>query len=171
MSHLSKINFEFQANPPLPQGTSVGIKVSPSALVRMGFNMLVEISTSSAFSKQSPVKNMAVWAHFDTGASNTTIDKKIADHLHLISVGKQTISTANGKAQTDNYAIDLLFLNSALKGRQNFQVGSCNLNFDLEQCLQNQNQETNFGILIGRDLMASWNIVWNGPTSMVFVSD
>jgi hypothetical protein len=25
--------------------------------------------------------------------------------------------------------------------------------------------------LIGRDVMSRWNIVWNGPTSTVFISD
>lgn len=29
----------------------------------------------------------------------------------------------------------------------------------------------NFGLLIGRDIMSRWNIVWNGPTSTVLVSD
>jgi len=29
----------------------------------------------------------------------------------------------------------------------------------------------NFGVLIGRDIMARWNIVWNGPSSCVFIAD
>jgi hypothetical protein len=36
----------------------------------------------------------------------------------------------------------------------------------LNECMYNP-----IGILIGRDIMSRWNIVWNGPTSTVFISD
>lgn len=50
----------------------------------------------------------------------------------------------------------------------NLQIGSCNLNFQLNS---NLNNPRNFGILLGRDVMSRWNIIWNGPSSTVIISD
>jgi hypothetical protein len=41
----------------------------------------------------------------------------------------------------------------------------------VQHCLSNPNDPRNFGVLLGRDVMARWNIVWNGLTSTVFISD
>jgi len=111
-------------------------------------------------------------AHLDTGASTTSIEHNIASHLGLFSIGRQRISTANGTSTVDSYPVDLAFLNSSLKGFQNFRVSSCQMaHFNLEDCLQNPNKPKNFGVLIGRDVMSRWHITWHGPTSTVFISD
>ncbi|MCM0607267.1 MAG: aspartyl protease family protein [Xanthomonadaceae bacterium] len=111
-------------------------------------------------------------AHFDTGASLTTIDVRVAQHLGLISTGMSPISTANGVTNTPNFAVDVGFLNTGLRRIVNLQVSSCNLShFNLQNALTNTNDPRNFGVLIGRDIMSLWNIVWNGPTSTVLISD
>ncbi len=138
--------------------------------------MLVEISTATAFVQQQAAqaqrKTIAVMAHFDTGASLTTIDQNLAAHLNLVSTGSSSISTANGVTNTSNYAVDISFLNTGLKTIQNLQVSSCRLsNFNVQATIANPNDPKNFGLLIGRDIMSLWNIVWNGPTSTVLVSD
>ncbi len=177
MAHFNQFSINFQINPPLQAGTSVGVQQSPHALVSKGLNMLVEVSTATAFVTQQPAaptqrRTIAVMAHFDTGASLTTIDQNLAAHLNLVSTGSSQISTANGVTNTPNYAIDIAFLNTRLRTIQNLQVSSCTLSgFNLQNALQNPNNPTNFGLLIGRDIMSLWNIVWNGPTSTVFISD
>lgn len=176
MAHLFKFSLGLNINPPLTPGTTVGLQNSPIPLLQVGFNMLVELSIASVFLKSinPPTlnKTITVMAHFDTGASRTSIEHSIASHLGLIATGQQQIGTANGFAQSNNYALDIAFLNTPFSGVQNLQVSSCTLpHFNLKNCLRNPNQETNFGILIGRDLMSRWHITWHGPTSTVLVSD
>ena len=149
---------------------------TPDALTLRGCNILVEVSTASAFvaQKMNPVskKTIAVMAHLDTGASLTTLDKRLADWLQLTSTGDSPISTANGVVLTPNYAIDISFLNTRLRSIQNLQVSSCQIgNFNLENAIKKTDDPMNFGLLIGRDIMSFWNVVWNGPTSTILISD
>jgi hypothetical protein len=136
-------------------------------------NIPVEISTAAVF--KSPQNNVSPFsilamAHLDTGASVTSIDIALAKHLNLIPMGLSTSGTAAGPQSMPTFVIDLSF-RVDLSPFPNLQIGSCKLGFDLQQCLANPNDLRNFGILIGRDVMARWNIVWNGPTSTVFISD
>lgn len=48
---------------------------------------------------------------WDTGASKSSIDKRVVDELGLIPVGKGTISTANGIVLVNTYFIDLTLPN------------------------------------------------------------
>jgi len=173
MARLSQINL--QVNPPLPQGVTAGISQSPLQLAQWGMNLLVEISTASAF-LTPPNANVrsttTVMGHIDTGASMTSLDQNLAHHLGLVSVGQGRNATANGFSVVSHYAVDIAFLNSALSSIQNLLVSSCQLpHFRLQQALQNPIQPVNFGILIGHDILARWNLTWHGPTSTVFISD
>ena len=115
---------------------------------------------------------MTVMAHLDTGASLTSIDKRIAQQLGLVSTGSGHIATASGSVTVPNYAVDIAFLNTSLRGIQNLQVTSCQLpHFNLSIAVQNPSNPANFGVLIGRDIMPLWHITWHGPTSTVFISD
>lgn len=49
---------------------------------------------------------------WDTGASKSSIDKRIVDEMGLIPVGKGTICTANGIVPVNTYFIDLTLPNS-----------------------------------------------------------
>jgi hypothetical protein len=136
-------------------------------------NIPVEISTATVFkTPQNNVSSSSVltMAHLDTGASVTSIDITLAKHLNLIPTGSSTIRTAAGPKSVPTFVIDLSF-RADLSPFPNLQIGSCDLGFDLSQCISNPNDSGNFGILIGRDVMSRWNIVWNGPTSTVFISD
>jgi len=44
-------------------------------------------------------------------------------------------------------------------------------NKHLEKALKDPNDPTNFGLLIGRDIMSHWHITWFGHTSTVFISE
>lgn len=175
MAHQFQLSLNLNFSPNPPPGTTVAVQHSPIPLERQGFNLLVEISTSSAFLTlpNAPArKTIAVMAHFDTGASMTTVDTEIAAHLNLLPTGRQKTSTAGGLINNNTYAVDLVFLNSQLRGVQNLQIGSCPLpHFNLNSAISNPADLTNFGVLIGRDLMSKWNITWHGPTSTILLSD
>jgi|SRR5271157_3243839 len=174
MSLYHHHNFGININPPPAPGAQINIGLSPAQLQLLGFNIPVEISTATAYRQPPnplPLSSILVMAHFDTGASITFIDISLAQHLQLIAMGLQTNFTADGQCEMPTYSIDLRFPNTGLSSHANLRIGSCRLNFNLQQCMANPNNPQNFGVLIGRDIMSRWNIVWNGPTSTVFVSD
>ena len=138
-------------------------------------NLMVEISTASAFRQPGPdpqpLKSMSVMAHLDTGASRTSINQQLAIDLGLIQTGVGQSMTAAGQHTSPNYAIDLAFVGTNLNSIINLQVGSCKLPFNAQKQQANQGDPTNFALLLGRDIMQLWHITWHGPTSSVFISD
>jgi len=163
---------DFKTNPPLPEGTFVAINHSPLTLRQLGFNMLVELTTASEFRKpplNRPLASVIVMAHLDTGASTTAIDIELAKHLNLLAVGKSESRTAAGLQTMPDFAVDVSFVNTKLSPFRNLRVGSCNLGLSFET--ENQLKPQNFGMLIGRDIMSQWNIIWNGLSSTVIISD
>jgi hypothetical protein len=107
----------------------------------------------------------------DTGATQTSIDKKLAAALNLNAIGISDHFTAAGPVSNPVYFADMFFPGAELEPFQNLKIGSCMLPFDLNPPNGNLLSIRNIGILIGRDIMSKWNIVWNGPTSTVFISD
>lgn len=176
MAHFQKFNVSVQPNHPVSPETVFATKHSPSILEQIGLNMLVEVSISTAFLGATITppqqRTITVMAHLDTGASTTSIDKTLASYLGLVPTGQQQAATASGLAIVEMYAADIAFLNTPLISIPNLQVGSCTLpHFNLENCLADPTLPTNFGVLIGRDLLSRWSITWHGPTSTVFISD
>ena len=174
MGHLNAHNFGFQIVPAPVAGTAVNVQINSLALLQLGMNLMVEISTASAFRQPpnpQPLKSMAVMAHLDTGASRTSIDQQLAIDLGLTQTGVGNSMTAAGQHTSPNYAIDLAFVGTNLKTIINLQVGSCKLPFDKTKHQANQSDPTNFGLLLGRDIMQLWHITWHGPTSSVYISD
>jgi hypothetical protein len=172
MGIFNHLTFGFHIDP-VPPGMKFLTKVDHTQLCLLGLNMPVEISTATVFRtlpNNVSLSSVLAMAHFDTGASVTSIDMRLAKHLNLIATGQSNSRTAAGPQSTPDFVIDLSF-RAKLSPFVNLQIGSCDLGFDLQQCLSNPNDPKNFGILIGRDIMARWNIVWNGPTSTVFISD
>ena len=156
----------FQIVPPAPEGTTVNFKYSNVPLMLNGFNIPVLISTATAYHLQNnsqPVEVAQIFAHFDTGATKTSIDIELAKQLNLIPIGESPSHTAAGLRQATNFVIDLSFPGSNLHPFRNLQISSCELT--------NPTVPLPFKMLIGRDVMSRWNIVWDGPTSSVIVSD
>jgi hypothetical protein len=171
MGIFNHLNFGFNINAPLPPDLKISPRIDSIQLCRTGMNIPVEISTATVF--QTPpnsVFSALAMAHLDTGASITSIDMKLAKYLKLLPMGQSTSRTAAGPQSAPVFVIDLNF-RVPLRPFSNLQIGSCDLGLDLQQCLSDPNNPGNFGILIGRDIMSRWNIVWNGPTSTVFISD
>jgi len=165
MGALQSHSLGFKITPEPSQETKVGIIISPQALFVNGLNIPITISTASAdlqkpgFDKSS-ASTIAITAHLDTGASRTSIDLGLAQRLKLLSTGSSIVYTANGPAELPAYAIDLHFPNTNLQPFINLPIGSCNLS-----------GQSNFSMLLGRDIMSRWNIVWNGPSSTVIIND
>jgi hypothetical protein len=135
--------------------------------------MSVEISTASIFKNppmNMPLSSIVVIAHFDTGASSTSIDIELAKYMNLIAIGQSENQTASGTQIMPNFAIDINFPATKLSPFYNLRVSSCKLGFDLAKNLKSS-EAGNMGILIGRDIMSRWNIIWNGPISSVIISD
>ncbi|MDR1618149.1 MAG: retropepsin-like domain-containing protein [Treponema sp.] len=173
MALLNAFNFGLNINQPLPAGLVISPKIDHAQLCLTGMNISVIISTATVFQKppnNEPLSSVLAMAHLDTGASVTSIDITLAKHIKLIPTGQSMSGTAAGPQSMPTFVIDLGFRNT-LSPFTNLQIGSCKLGFDLQECLSNPNDPKNFGILIGRDVMSRWNIVWNGPTSTVFISD
>jgi hypothetical protein len=114
---------------------------------------------------------MTVVGLLDTGATQTSIDKKLAAALNLEAIGISDHFTAAGPVSNPVYLADMFFPGAELGRFQNLKIGSCMLPFDVNPPGGNLLSIRNIGILIGRDVMSKWNIVWNGPTSTVFISD
>lgn len=151
------------------------IGLAPAPLLLVGCNFQVEIATATAFvsavANPTPRKSIVVMAHLDTGASRTTISPVLAQHLGLVQTGVGHAQTGNGATQNPTYAVDLVFVGTTLSSRVDLSVGSCTLPFDLAAHAANPNDPRNFGVLIGRDIMAAWHLMWDGPTSTVIISD
>jgi hypothetical protein len=173
MAIFNQHTFAIKLNPPPPESTHIAVDVSPFPLLQSGFNMTVEVSTASIF--RNPPLNMqlstfTVMAHFDTGASSTSIDIELAKHLNLLSIGQSENRTASGPQVMPNFAVDISFPIAKLSPFYNLRIGSCRLGFDFENNMKSSKSQ-NMGVLIGRDIMSQWNIIWNGPTSTVIISD
>ncbi|WP_461255979.1 pepsin/retropepsin-like aspartic protease family protein [Treponema sp. R80B11-R83G3] len=159
-------NIGFQTSPPLPSNVKVSISTVPFPLMFDGLNIPVLISTASAYrSTIDPhsIKTAQILAHFDTGATKTSIDIELAKKLNLIPIGESPSHTAAGLRQATDFVIDLGFPSTNLRPFINLQISSCKLS--------NPNVPLKFQMLLGRDIMSHWNIVWDGPSSTVIISD
>ncbi|MDR2729113.1 MAG: hypothetical protein LBB56_08255, partial [Chitinispirillales bacterium] len=102
-------------------------------------------------------------------ASKTTISVKLAEYLDLVPTGLVSVITAGGIHKMTTFAIDLYFPSCNLSPILNLPVCSCHLDYDVNN--PSSNERGKFAVLIGRDVMAGWNIVWNGPTSTAIIND
>ena len=171
MSLYFSINYNVNINPPPLPNTTAQLLLDPDSLVRKGLNIPVVVSTPSLLSSAPLLierKSIAVMAHLDTGANKTSIDIKLAEYLKLLPTGFLKIQTAGGIIKMPTFVIDLHFQNTNLTPFINLSIGSCNLNFNINT---NLNDSKNFALLLGRDILSRWNIVWNGPTSTVLIND
>ena len=173
MAIINNFSFGIKINPTPPKDMHVTVDFSPLPLIQSGFNLPVEISTASIFRTSPlnmPLSSIVVMAHFDTGASSTSIDIDLAKHLNLLAIGQSKNRTASGPQIMPNFAIDISFPNTKLSPFYNLRISSCRLGFNLENNMKSSNAQ-NMGILIGRDIMSRWNIIWNGPSSTVIIND
>ena len=167
MAHYFLPKIELNADPPINPDTNVTLSFGAKGLMKAGFNIPVVITDVPLDKGGTSYTSKLVLAHLDTGASLTTIDEKLAKELGLIPIGTSLIHTAAGPKDVKCYAVSITFPNTNLKGYR-LNVNDCILPYDnTKSSLDPQN----FALLVGRDIMAHWNIVWNGPSSTVIISD
>lgn len=175
MGTLHCPNFKIHLDPPPATVTKASAKFTPYPLQRGGVNIQIMVGLGSAYytygNKDRSVLPplTSVYGHLDTGASISVIDIGLAKYLGLKSTGVSQITTAGGKKDSSYFIVDLHFANSTLAPFVNLPVASTDLEFNPSNDLMGNPQ--NFGMLIGRDVMASWNIMWCGPTSTVIIND
>ena len=160
------------SNRRLPDGTHLAVDFSPRLLSQSGFILPVEVSTASEFRTSPlnlPLSSLVVVALFDTGATCTSIDLSLAKHLNLQVLGKSSIRTAAGRRIVPSFAVDIAFPSTKLLPFHSLKINSCDLGFDLQA--NSPLKAQNIGLLIGRDIMERWHIVWNGPTSTIIICD
>lgn len=147
----------------------------PGAIAKLGANLRVEIATASVFvndpNAPAPRQSIVVMAHIDTGASHTMIATPLAARLGLVQTGVGSSNTANGVMSSPSYAADVTFVGTDLKPQPDLNIGSCSLPFNLQKHASHPNDPTNIGLLIGRDIMSGWHIMWDGPSSTVIIYD
>ena len=169
---ITSIKSEVITTPALPQGSRVDIVSSSRYLLEHGFVVPIIVQTPSvlcAMPLSLPLKTLQVMALFDTGASRTCVSEIIANSLLLNPVGFSKFHTASGIEVFADYAVDIHFPNAGLRSFENLKVGSCSMPYSHNLPDPQRMCDDNYGVLIGRDIMERWNIVWNGPSSSVFI--
>lgn len=102
---------------------------------------------------------VVVKALFDTGCTITSVDKSVIDRLNLKTIGFANTGTANGAVIVSQHTISIAFPGTGLTGKSLHVIQSVDLSGQP------------ISALIGRDLMASWHITYNGPGGFVSISD
>jgi len=161
---ILKFNVISQPDPTDPNRIIQSPQLGHHALFSGGIVMDIVIGidaiTAQSSQDESPIPSpIAAKALVDTGCTITSIDNALATTLNLKIRGYNTIHTANGIATANQHQVSLAFPGTNLKGRQTHTVQTANLTGQP------------FQVLIGRDLMASWLITYNGPAGFVSIAD
>ena len=149
----------------------INIYGDAGSLARLGLVMRVVVSAPAGSANAEPEvqpKSVMVNALLDTGATQTSIDARIAKALGLNPIGFVPIGTAGGRRTSAIFVADVAFPNTGFAPRKMMPVGSCDLSFDPES---GTSSNQNIGALIGRDIISRWVIVWNGPNASVTICD
>ncbi|MBL7545989.1 MAG: aspartyl protease family protein [Bdellovibrionaceae bacterium] len=167
MAIFTQIKFQVRhvPDPANPTQVQSHFTIGPQGLFAGGIvmDMVIAVDAVTAQTMQngnqiipSPISAKAL---VDTGCTVTSIDQSIAQQLGLVVRGMTTTHTAAGPTNSSQYFIAFSFPGTNLQGRTFHQVQSVNLTGQP------------FQVLIGRDLMASWSINYNGPSGYVSISD
>ena len=167
MAIFFQIKFQVRhiRNPANPGQTQTQLEVGPHSLFAGGIVMDMALAIDEVTSQSMRSGNQTVptavtaKALVDTGCTITLIDDSIVQQLGLTVRGYTTTHTAAGPINSGQYFVALSFPGTKLQGRTLHRVQSVNL------------AEQPFKILIGRDLMASWNINYNGLAGFISIAD
>ena len=74
-----------------------------------------DVIISSGYIEENENPTARSWRGlWDTGASSSCIHKRVRDYMHLIPLGTETISTANGSVEVDSHVIDVILPNRVI---------------------------------------------------------
>lgn len=167
MAIFYQLNYQIRTapNPANPAQQISSAQIGPHALFAGGVMMDMAVALDSVTAQslhsigQSIPTPIAVKALLDTGCTVTSVDQSIINRLGLKVRGYTTTHTAAGPQIVGQYVAALSFPGTALQGKILHQVQSVNLSGQP------------FQILIGRDLMSSWSITYNGPAGFISIAD
>jgi len=115
---INSLNVGLNVSRQLPEDIEVGFVIDHTPLFLHGFNIPLIVQTPSVLCtppiSRTP-KSIMVMAHFDTGATRTSIASEIAQALELETTGYSNTHTAAGLTTFPDYTVDILFLNGTLK--------------------------------------------------------
>jgi hypothetical protein len=162
--NILKFNVISQPDPANPSRIIQSPQLGHHALFSGGIVMDIVIGVDAITVQSSHGENpipppIAVKALVDTGCTITSIDNSLVTALGLKVRGYNPIHTANGTTIASQHQVSLAFPGTNLAGRQIHTVQTANLTGQP------------FLVLIGRDLMASWSVTYNGPAGFVSISD
>jgi hypothetical protein len=129
----------------------------------------VEISIPAALKQHLSEKGLPIpppqsgFALIDTGAFATAVDQSIFDALGVSPIDKIKTSTPHGDAESPVYPASVTFPGLELKEMPMERVVGCNLKW---QTLEGKE----IIMLLGRDLLQYFLLVYNGKSADVFVA-
>lgn len=165
IANYHHFNVSVSPDPTNPSKNLVQVQSGQHGLFAVGINMDIAVGVDAITAKSLQDYSLSipqprmVKALFDTGCTVTSIDLSIAKALNLKVRGYVNVGTANGLAKAEQYFISIGFPGTTLQGRSLQQVQGIDLRGQQIQAL------------IGRDLMAHWNINYNGIMGLVSISD
>ncbi len=143
---------------------------SPEGLVAWGPIMPVEVAVPDPLAQHLANTNQVVpapvtgIAMIDTGATITAVDQSVFQALGVPPVSTATVGTAKGPAEQFVFPAKLSFPGTSLQGLDFSQVLGCDLSgqlsFGAERLI----------VLIGRDLLQYFILVYNGPGGLISLS-
>lgn len=163
--NLAQFQFQTQPDPKIPGNTLVS--VSPGARALFHGGVVVDISIGldkhSAEARRKarelvPAPKI-VKALVDTGCNVTSVDHSVLSTLGLKTRGMVQTGTANGATTATQHSVEIGFPGTQLRSYPLLFVSSVNLSGQPIQAL------------IGRDILAQWVMVYNGPFASVSISD
>lgn len=160
-----QFNVLTQPNPAAPQQPIIKVEPGPHGLFSGGIVMdiaigLDAITAQTLLASNTPIPPPIITRGLvDTGCTITSIDNTLVSKLNLVARGYAQTHTANGIAQVSQHQVSINFPGTNLSGRHIQTVQAVNLSGQP------------FGVLIGRDLMASWSVTYNGTTGFVCIAD
>lgn len=167
MAIFTQIKFQVHhiPNPANPSQTQSQLTLGPQGLFAGGIVMDMAIAVDAVTVQAMQNGNQPIpppvtaKALVDTGCTITSIDQTLAQRLGLAVRGMTTTHTAAGPTTSNQYFVAFSFPGTNLQGKTLHRVQSVNLTGQP------------FQVLIGRDLMASWIINYNGPTGYISIAD
>ncbi len=142
----------------------------PHGLVAYGPIMPVEVAVPGALAQYltntkqnvpAPVTGLAL---IDTGATITAVDESVFQALGVPPVGTATVGTAKGIVEQPVFPARMSFPGTTLQDLDFSQVLGCDLTGQLSLGTER------LIVLMGRDLLQFFVLVYNGPGGLISLS-
>ncbi len=142
---------------PFPKGL---FEIGPVLPVQVDVpRKLAELLQSQGQPLPQSVRGLAL---IDTGATRTAVDESVVQQLGVQPMGIANVGTAAGVQQQSMYSARLSFPGTPLPGMDFAQILSVNLSGHAVPQLKDR-----LIVLIGRDILARFVMIYNGPHASV----